>query len=215
VADLGTKDGFGLIIGSPHQSLEEMHLLKLLAGDSPVHGGLAGADRSEKDALLLDADRTPNRKGLTLMGIDQGDGAVLAATIKGVSGPVLIHGGDPAADPAVAESLGAKSVVYLGTHNNATAALAAVVLPGAMWAEKAGIFINRDGRLQEFKQSVARHGNAREDWRILAELMKVTGKESAPGSLKAVRTELNAVIDGDADLNKLPERGFVPGGEVR
>jgi NADH-quinone oxidoreductase subunit G len=215
VADLGAKDGFGLIIGSPHQSLEEMHLLKRLAGDSPVHGGIVSADRRDKDELLLDADRTPNRNGQALLGIDQGEGAALAATIKGTSGPVLIHGGDPSEEPAVAEALGARSVVYLGTHDNATAALAAVVLPGAMWAEKAGIFVNRDGRLQEFKQSVARHGNAREDWRILAELMNVTGKENAPGSLKIVRSELNPVIGGDADLNKLPERGFVPGGEVR
>lgn len=139
----------------------------------------------------------------------------MAAAIKGSGGPVLIHGGDPALDTAVAEALGGKAVVYIGTHDNATAALAAVVLPGAMWAEKAGIFVNRDGRLQEFKQSVARHGNAREDWRILAELMGVAGRENAPGSLKAVRTGLNAVIGGEADLNKLPERGFVPGGEVR
>ena len=36
--------------------------------------------------------------------------------------------------------------------------ITSVLLPGAMWAEKAGTFVNRDGRLQEFKQSVARHG---------------------------------------------------------
>jgi len=215
VADLGAKDGYGLAIASPHASLEEMHLLKILAGDAPVHGGLAAADRDQKDNLLLDADRTPNRKGLGLLGIEQGDGQALAAVIKGAAGAILVHGGDPAADPAVAEALSGRDVVYIGTHDNATAKLAAVVLPGAMWAEKAGIFVNRDGRLQEFKQGVARHGNAREDWRVLAELMNVAGKDEAPGSLKTARTGLTAAIGSATDLNKMPERGFVPGGEVR
>jgi len=215
VADLGAKDGFGLIIASPHQSLEEMYLLKTLAGTAPVHGGLTGADLGDKDKLLLDADRTPNRKGLGLLGIEQGEGAALAAVIKSAAGPILIHGGDPAADPAVAEALSGRDIVYIGTHENATAGLAAVVLPGAMWAEKTGIFVNRDGRLQEFRQGVARHGSAREDWRILAELMSVGGLEDAPGSLKAARTGLTPAIGSDTDLNKIPERGFVPGGEVR
>ncbi len=215
VADLGAKEGFGLAVASPHLSLEEMYLLKKLAGEAPVHGGLTDADRGEKDKLLLDADRTPNRRGLGLLEIGQGDGSALAAVIKGVTGPILIHGGDPAADPAVTEALSGRDVVYIGTHENATSALAAVVLPGAMWAEKAGIFVNRDGRLQEFRQAVARHGNAREDWRILAELLNVGGKEDAPGSLKAVRAGLTSSIDPGTDLNQLPERGFVPGGEVR
>ncbi|MEN8006986.1 MAG: 2Fe-2S iron-sulfur cluster-binding protein [Candidatus Krumholzibacteriota bacterium] len=215
VADLGAKDGFGLAITGPHQSLEEMHLLKVLAGDAPVHGGLTGTDRDEKDNLLLDADRTPNRKGLALLGIEQSDGSALAGAIKGASGPILIHGGDPAADPAVAEALSGKNTIYIGTRGNATSALATVVLPAAMWAEKDGIFVNRDGRLQRFAQGVARHGNAREDWRILAELMNVRGLAGAPGSLKGLRSGLNAAAGLDADLNKLPERGFVPGGDVR
>jgi NADH-quinone oxidoreductase subunit G len=213
VADLGAKEGFGLVLTNPHQSLEEMFLGKTLAGDAPVHGGLLDVDRGEKDQILLDSDRTPNRKGLELLGIAQSDGAALAAAIRAAGGPILIHGGDSAADPQVAEALQGKKVVYLGSHANATSALAAVVLPGAMWAEKAGTFVNRDGRLQEFKQSVARQGNAREDWRVLAELLTVCGREDAPGSLKAVRTGLNAVAGG-ADLNQLPARGFVPGGEV-
>jgi NADH-quinone oxidoreductase subunit G len=215
VADLGAKDGFGLVVASPHQSLEEMHLLKVLAGDAAVHGGLSGADRDEKDALLLDADRSPNRGGLALLGIGQGDGAALAAAVRGAAGPILIHGGNPAADPAVAAALAGGTVVYIGTHENATAALASVVLPGAMWAEKAGIFVNRDGRLQEFTPAVARHGNAREDWRILAELMAVRGLADAPGSLKAVRAGLATAAGIAEDLDRIPERGFVPGGAVR
>jgi NADH-quinone oxidoreductase subunit G len=215
VADLGAKSGFGLVMGSPHQSLEELYLLKVLAAEAPVHGGLADAHKGEKDELLLDGDRTPNRNGLALLGFGQEQGPALADKIRGVKGPILIHGGDPAADTGVAEALGGRDVIYLGTQANQTAEVAKVVLPGAMWAEKAGIFVNKDGRMQEFKQSVARQANAREDWRILCELLAVTGKADAPGSLKAVRTELAAAIGLEVDLNKLPARGFVPGGEDR
>jgi NADH-quinone oxidoreductase subunit G len=208
--------GFGLLIGSAHQSLEEMHLLKTMAADAPVSGGLAGSDRAEGDNILLDADRTPNRRGLALLGMAESESPALVSLIRGAAGPVLIHGGNPAADPAVAAALGENdSVVYIGTHDNETAGCAAVILPGSMWAEKTGIFVNRDGRLQEFKQAVARNCNARDDWRILSELMTVRGRPDVPGSLMAVRTEMNGTVATYTDLNNLPERGYVPGGEAR
>ena len=151
-----------------------------------------------------------------MLGITQHDGPALADLIKRAAGPVLILGGDPAADPHVAAALGEKdSVFYIGTHGDETAGLAKLVLPGAMWAEKAGIFVNRSGRLQEFKQSVARRGNAREDWRILAELMTACKMPDVPGSLKAVRSHLAGSVAVDVDLNQLPVRGFLPGGEAR
>ena len=211
---LAGPEGFALVVGSPHQSLEEMGLWRALAGDAPVHGGLAGTDRGAKDDLLLDGDRSPNRKGLQLLGLDQDEGPALADLIRRAAGAVLIHGGNPAQDAAVASALGEKDLVYIGTHDNETARRAKVVLPGAMWAEKAGIFVNRDGRLQEFRQAVARRGNAREDWRILAEMMTAGGRPAVPGSLPAVRTDLTGALGAAADLNKLPARGFVPGGEV-
>jgi len=161
--------------------------------------------------MLLNADRTPNRKGLDLLGLVEQAGAALAAAIKAAAGTVLVHGGNPAADPAVAEAMKAHGkVIYIGTHDNETAQACDMVLPGAMWAEKAGIFANKDGRLQGFVQSVARQGNAREDWRILAELIALKN-DDAPGSLPAVRDALGAALDlGETDLNKLPARGFAP-----
>jgi len=216
LAELIGAGGFGLVVGSPHQSLEELHLLKAVAQDAPVSGGLAGSDRRNGDDLLLDADRTPNRRGLEMLGVAQHDGPALAGLIRSANGPVLILGGDPAADPQVAAALADRdSVIYIGTRGDETVGLAKVVLPGAMWAEKAGIFVNRNGRLQEFKQAVARHGNAREDWRILAELMTACKMPDVPGSLKALRSDLAGSVAVDVDLNKLPVRGFLPGGEAR
>ncbi|MCB1182445.1 (2Fe-2S)-binding protein [bacterium] len=205
LADL-TAGGIGLAVGSPHQSLEELFLLRGLAGT--VSGGLAGAGLGEADGMLLQADRTPNRRGLELLGLAEQDGAALAAAIRGASGAVLVLGGDPAADEAVAGAIaGHGKVIYVGTHANATAQAAALVLPGASWAEKTGIFVNKDGRLQRFQQAVVRPGSAREDWRILAELKG----DDAPGSLKALRQDLAAALGlADVNLNKLPALGLAP-----
>ncbi len=100
-------------------------------------------------------------------------------------------------------------VVHVGTLANETSALSTLVLPAAMWAEKQGIFVNKQGRLQEFKQAVARCGNAREDWRILAESL---GDENL-SSLRSIRTKMNEKFfqAGELDLNKIPARGWVSG----
>ncbi|HPF70992.1 MAG TPA: 2Fe-2S iron-sulfur cluster-binding protein [Candidatus Krumholzibacteria bacterium] len=213
-ADAGQKlaaiagAGVGLYVGSAHQTLEELWLLRRAAAGAPVSGGLANADRGQADALLLDADRTPNRAGLSLLGVGEDEPAQLAERIRKAQGAVVILGGDPAAEPAVAEALGGRTVVYVGTHRNATAQLATLALPGATWAEKAGIMVNRQGRLQELRQAVARAGDAREDWRILAELPAVRG--DAPASLRALRQAAGA--DLGLDLTNLPASGLAPAG---
>ncbi len=208
--------GWGLVVGSAHQSLEELHLLKMVAGEAKIVGGLAGSDMDIGDELLLNADRTPNRSGLAMLDLHEQDGANLAALITAAQGAVLIHGGNPASDDAVAKAITAHGqVIYLGTHQNETAQLCALVLPGATWAEKAGLFANKDGRLQSFKQSIARSGSSREDWRVLAEMVGPDG----PSSLKAVRESLAAALNlGEVNLNKLPATGYaakavVPGGD--
>ena len=204
-----------LVLLSPQLSLEEMFLARMLAekNGATLLAGPAGLNTGEGDELLLDADRTPNRKGLELLGVAEGAAADLADRIAAASGVVLVLGGNPAADEIVAGALQkAGSVVYVGTHADETAACATLVLPGAMWAEKAGIFVNRQGRLQAFKQAVARRGSAREDWRILAEAI---GVDDAPVSLKALRTLMkDKLLPGsEADLNRLPALGLVPGSQ--
>jgi NADH-quinone oxidoreductase subunit G len=206
--------GFALVIGSAHQSLEEITLLKQLAGAAAISGGLAGSDMGTGDDILLSADRTPNRRGLALAGLVEHGAVELAALIRAAHGAILVHGGDPATAPEVAAALtGRDDVVYVGTHRRATAKLAALVLPGAMWAEKAGVFANRQGRLQAFAQAVARPGNAREDWRVLADLLP-RGGQTPPTSLRVLRQATAAQLALNVDLDRLPADGALPGGEA-
>ena len=53
-----------------------------------------------------------------------------------------------------------------------TAAFADVLLPGVTFAEKAGTFTNTERRVQLVRQAIEPLGEARNDWRIIADLAK-------------------------------------------
>ncbi len=61
-------------------------------------------------------------------------------------------------------------VVYIGTHGDAGANRADVILPGAAYTEKNGLYVNTEGRVQMAQRAVFPKGEAREDWAILRAL---------------------------------------------
>jgi NADH-quinone oxidoreductase subunit G len=66
--------------------------------------------------------------------------------------------------------------VYIGHHGDKGAAAADVVLPGASYAEKAGTYVNLEGRVQRGERAVFPPGDAREDWTILRALSEKLGQ---------------------------------------
>ena len=67
-------------------------------------------------------------------------------------------------------------VVYLGTHGDSGAHRADVILPGAAYPEKSGIYVNTEGRVQMAARASFPPGEAREDWAILRALSDVVGQ---------------------------------------
>jgi len=61
--------------------------------------------------------------------------------------------------------LGRAFVVYQGHHGDAGAQRADVVLPGAAYTEKDGIYVSTEGRLQAARRAIFPPGDAREDGR--------------------------------------------------
>lgn len=53
-----------------------------------------------------------------------------------------------------------------GHHGDKGAARADVVLPGAAYTEKAGLYVNFEGRVQSTRTAVPLVGDAREDWQV-------------------------------------------------
>jgi NADH-quinone oxidoreductase subunit G len=78
-------------------------------------------------------------------------------------------------------------VVYIGTHGDRGAHRADVILPGAAYTEKSGIYVNTEGRVQMANRAAFPPGEAREDWAIIRALSEVLGKKLPYDSLVALR----------------------------
>ena len=61
-------------------------------------------------------------------------------------------------------------IIYQGHHGDAGAHHADVVLPGAAYTEKDGIYVNTEGRVQYANRAAFPPGDAREDWTIIRAL---------------------------------------------
>ncbi|MFG1398527.1 NADH-quinone oxidoreductase subunit NuoG [Roseixanthobacter pseudopolyaromaticivorans] len=83
-------------------------------------------------------------------------------------------------------------VVYLGTHGDRGAHRADVILPGAAYPEKSGIYVNTEGRPQFANRAAFPPGDAREDWAVLRALSEVVGHKLAYDTLLALRSALVA-----------------------
>jgi len=78
-------------------------------------------------------------------------------------------------------------VVYQGTHGDTGAHRADVVLPGAAYTEKSGLYVNSEGRVQLANRATFPPGEAKEDWAILRALSDVAGKRLPYDNIDALR----------------------------
>lgn len=110
-------------------------------------------------------------------------------------------------------------VVYQGHHGDIGAHRADVVLPGAAYTEKDGLYVNTEGRVQEGFRAVFPPGDAREDWRILRALSDVMGRTLPYDSQEALRQRMRSAAPHFVHLEeitpsswnaapKLPASGF-------
>jgi NADH-quinone oxidoreductase subunit G len=112
-------------------------------------------------------------------------------------------------------------VVYLGTHGDRSAHRADVILPGAAYPEKSGIYVNTEGRVQMAERAAFPPGDAREDWAILRALSDVLGHKLPYDSLAGLRQALfrahphlariDQIAPGDSgDIGRLAALGGTP-----
>lgn len=82
-------------------------------------------------------------------------------------------------------------VVYIGTHGDRGAHRADVILPGAAYTEKSGIYVNTEGRAQIASRAAFPPGEAREDWAIIRALSDVLGRKLPYDSLQTLRQAIS------------------------
>ena len=112
-------------------------------------------------------------------------------------------------------------VVYIGTHGDNGAHRADVILPGAVYTEKSGIYVNTEGRVQMANRANFPPGQAREDWSIIRALSDLLGHTPAYASLASLRQvifkahphlmRIDQIETGlAADIEKLAAAGGTP-----
>jgi NADH-quinone oxidoreductase subunit G len=85
-------------------------------------------------------------------------------------------------------------VVYIGTHGDRGAHRADVILPGAAYTEKSGLYVNTEGRVQIANRASFPPGEAREDWAIVRALSEALGHKLPYDSLAALRKAIFAAV---------------------
>nr|WP_321444427.1 NADH-quinone oxidoreductase subunit NuoG [uncultured Cohaesibacter sp.] len=130
--------------------------------------------------------------------VPQDGGKDIAAMQKGGVEALILMGADELAFDAFGDAF----KIYIGSHGDAGAHHADVILPGASYTEKSGLFINTEGRIQMAYRANFAPGDAKEDWAILRALSAVLGKTLPFDSLQQLRGKL---FEAHPDLAAIDE----------
>jgi len=166
---------------------------------TPADGGWNGFNvlhTAASRVAALDLGFVPGKGGRDLAGIV--DGAQ-----KGEIDFIYSLG----ADEFAADKLGRAFVVYQGSHGDVGAHYADVVLPGAAYTEKDGLYVNFEGRVQEAARATFPPGDAKEDWAILRALSDVLGKRLPYDNREALRAAIVAEAPQFGVLGKAAVHG--------
>jgi NADH-quinone oxidoreductase subunit G len=127
-----------------------------------------------------------SRVGGLDIGFVPGQGGKDVAGMMGALDVLFLLG----ADELAMDRIGSAFTVYIGTHGDAGAHRADVILPGAAYTEKSGTYVNTEGRVQLANRAGFAPGDAREDWAILRALSDVLDKRLPFDSLAQLRGRL-------------------------
>ena len=145
------------------------------------------------------------RVGALDVGFVPGDnGKATGAILGGGMDTVVLLG----ADEADLSGFGGATVIYVGSHGDAGAARADIILPCATYTEMNATYVNTEGRVQMTTRAVQPKGEAREGWAIFRALSQVMGKTLPYDTADALRAILRGV---DGENTVFSGHGFAPG----
>ncbi|MCB9638966.1 MAG: (2Fe-2S)-binding protein [Myxococcales bacterium] len=157
--------------GSAHLSNEDAAALGMLLKmmQAPDAAALCASPTGwEDDQLLRRADQTPNRTGVAAFCGEK----TFSDTLSGAKLALVIQE-DALPDRSAYKDL--ETVIFVGTHANATSEAADIVLPIAMWAEYDGSFTNFQGRVQRFRKVVSAPEEVEPFWRLASRWSQAFG----------------------------------------
>ncbi len=185
----------------------------ILGAGGLAKGALGAALKLAKDCKLVKdgwngfnvLHTAAARIGGLMLGYAQPGG--IADVIAAKPKLVLFLGADEVDYAPFASSL----KLFIGHHGDKGAAAADIILPAAAYPEKAGTYVNIEGRVQFSDKAAFPPGDAREDWSILRALADVLGVSVGFDSFDGCRTAMIAAVpalgrEGLADLGWSPPK---------
>ncbi len=193
------------VLASPQMTNEELFCVRKSFGERlgirNIDAKAPSREAAYSDDFLITADRNPNSRGAgVLLPAGPGTESILRQCAEGrirllyIFRHDLMRGFDA---EFVREALGkVECVVFQGSWDQPTAALAHIQLPAAVYAEKEGTFTNVDGRVQRFCEAVPPAGESLPDLeifaRLAAELDIPSAGSSAASVFEAIGQEMRA-----------------------
>lgn len=202
------RHGPGSLAGlvSAWQTVEEMWLFRKLmealqASPVGVLTRTAGERRTFGGGFTIEPDQTPNRAGAEILlgaeAVSRGAADVFDAVRSGRARGLIVVNGLPGLEwPAdVLEALaGLEFVGVIDLQAGPLAERAHVLLPGAAWAEKDGVFVNLQRRAQRIRPAVNPFGAACPEGKLLQEALLelgvLDGVRPAPEVFESVAAEV-------------------------
>jgi NADH-quinone oxidoreductase subunit G len=187
------------VLVSPQLSVEDLlmalHLAREGFGLHHVYAG--GLPDGDEDALLIKADKNPNRQGLAWVAKAFGlavqpfsmlSQAIAAGEVKAIyaAGAEL----PVSEDHAAAQTGKLDFVLVQAVHEGPLAAAADVTLPAAPHSECDGMFVNFAGRAQRFQRAYPPIGESQPHWKLALSLAIECGFALRYGSARELFLDL-------------------------
>ncbi|MBO6764909.1 NADH-quinone oxidoreductase subunit NuoG [Maricaulis sp.] len=172
-----------ILVGAGALAREDGAQVLRAAGDLAAAVGAVSEDWNGFSVLHTAASRVA---GLDLGFVPGEGGQDVAGMQSGGMETIVLMG----ADELDISKFGDAFVIYVGSHGDAGAHRADLVLPGAAWTEQDGLFANTEGRVQLAFRSVFPKGEAKENWAIFRALSERVGKTLPYDNLTQLRLKL-------------------------
>jgi len=184
------------VVASADLTVEDLWLLKRLAseGIASLRVVVPERTRGEDDGFLIRADRSANRKGAGILGLDvdragASTKALMADVASGKITTLLAVGDDLAGLPGAEEAVAALTAPGRGgalfvIHPFATGAAerASIRIPAPAYGEFEGTWVNAAGRAQRVRRGLTTRAASLPVWQILGLLLDRLGVKAAYGS---------------------------------
>ena len=196
-AALKTPGTIAVVLSAQASNEDNFALVRLAAAwKAQLYVAGRAPEPGRADDKLMDADVNPNTAGVMALAPGAQPLAALEPGINtGATRVVVTLGHDlPMSETALGRLRAIDLHLALASHERGAVAGAGVSLPIAAWAEHAGSFTNREGKLQRFHAAVSPPGQAVAGWEAIVRLARATNANLTWAQARDLWKDMTAAV---------------------